>query len=94
MMNPKLVKTLLILGANPKDLNCTGKTPLTCAYQLQKSYIGRKKVIKILKDYPSYLKMLAFCMAQHKRLGQDSTASILCQDIYRKIWEYLNPTGW
>jgi len=80
---------LLNHGANIHAQNQSQYIPLYFAEKYD-----RREVAQLLRDWPYYKRfrrecLVAFCMAQHSRLGQNSPARVLPENCRREIAQHV-----
>jgi ankyrin repeat protein len=86
--NTKVASLLLEHEADVNAPDYCQRTPLHCAN-------GNREVMQLLKDWTYYYQQLrnnqlvAFCMAQHKRLGSDSPANVLPNEMFYHIAQFV-----
>jgi len=90
-----IARLLLANNANIKAEDGYGCTPLSWAV-----FHGQEAVARLLKNWPAFQELLiksreknlAFCMAQHPRLGANSSANVLPNELFYYIFKLSKPT--
>jgi len=85
------VRILLQAGANALARTNNKEIPRDCATNPAKGWAPYPEIIALVDLYDSRKQALAFCMANHPRLGADSSAKVLIPDLRKRIWGYLYP---
>ena len=90
----EIVQLLLDRGADI-DLQDTTDFPLMYWDRTAKS--RQQEIVKLLSDRQAIVSgskagRFSFLMAQQDRVGADSPAHLLCQDLFREIFGYLMPS--